>query len=752
MATGTTPSTASDPLYDVTAPDIQGLLGAVLGKEVKSQTDSTQNTTGSTVSDTSNTQNQNTTQQNTTTNTGNQRTTGTVGHVSDTTQTGRTATVGNADTAALKETYARQAGGITPEMLDAIFQQGAKAAPGMVVANSNALGARAGNNTPVAAALQQLHLDLTAKAADINRQLLQDAGNTAGKIADVTRSSTSDTSQSANTTGEDVQNLLTSTDSKSIADQISNTLNQTNGHATASQTQAIQAAEKKKQQTTINTSVAKTLLGAFVGGVALDQLFRQAVSHGFFGTLTDLGKQLMQAGASPDKVNAELQSQGYPPIDPATLEPPTVDASVFPPFDYPPVDTNIDYPPPSDATDPTWLDPSDFPNGADGGFVRGMADGGLSFLPIPDLIRKPQPQMASGNPDADLNGLLNALLGGKESRQSARTSSDAGPGIESSNAGPGPASDRDGSNPGSNPGNSSGSNPGSNSGGKGGKGGTDAKGKSNEGPTVAGVVTGMVTSVATAALSKMGLVGLIAAGIVNEVSKRSRAAAQAEDENDVPEPTPKDFVGPINEVVGPINDFMGPMNDVPGPTNDAAPLGPNNDAAAQGDEGNDGGGNTDSGGGEGGGDYADGGDVEEGESQAAESSEPANEDIDEDHDFLLNALGISRATGGGSLTFSPQAVKMLHRAITHQPGAPGMANGGVMRKPKGYNQGGEIKGPGTGISDSIPAVTTGGRPLRVADGEYIIPADVVQKFGVDAFDQLVNQHHIPADMQRAITG
>jgi len=46
-----------------------------------------------------------------------------------------------------------------------------------------------------------------------------------------------------------------------------------------------------------------------------------------------------------------------------------------------------------------------------------------------------------------------------------------------------------------------------------------------------------------------------------------------------------------------------------------------------------------------------------------------------------------------------------------------------------YAEGGVIKGPGTGSSDSIPA--------KLSDGEFIIPAHIVKKFGVDFFNDLI---------------
>jgi hypothetical protein len=47
-----------------------------------------------------------------------------------------------------------------------------------------------------------------------------------------------------------------------------------------------------------------------------------------------------------------------------------------------------------------------------------------------------------------------------------------------------------------------------------------------------------------------------------------------------------------------------------------------------------------------------------------------------------------------------------------------------------YSDGGRmLKGPGDGMSDSIPASISGKRPARLADGEFVVPADVVSHLG-----------------------
>ena len=46
-----------------------------------------------------------------------------------------------------------------------------------------------------------------------------------------------------------------------------------------------------------------------------------------------------------------------------------------------------------------------------------------------------------------------------------------------------------------------------------------------------------------------------------------------------------------------------------------------------------------------------------------------------------------------------------------------------------YAKGGYLDGQGDGMSDSIPATIEGKQPARLADGEFVIPADVVSHLG-----------------------
>ena len=58
------------------------------------------------------------------------------------------------------------------------------------------------------------------------------------------------------------------------------------------------------------------------------------------------------------------------------------------------------------------------------------------------------------------------------------------------------------------------------------------------------------------------------------------------------------------------------------------------------------------------------------------------------------------------------------------------ANGGAMYSLGQYSDGGRLlRGPGDGVSDSIPAQIGAKQPARLADGEFVIPARIVSELG-----------------------
>jgi hypothetical protein len=65
-----------------------------------------------------------------------------------------------------------------------------------------------------------------------------------------------------------------------------------------------------------------------------------------------------------------------------------------------------------------------------------------------------------------------------------------------------------------------------------------------------------------------------------------------------------------------------------------------------------------------------------------------------------------------------------------QQGYAGGGNVGGEYNLGGYSDGGRLlKGPGDGVSDSIPAVIGNRQPARLADGEFVIPARIVSELG-----------------------
>ena len=63
------------------------------------------------------------------------------------------------------------------------------------------------------------------------------------------------------------------------------------------------------------------------------------------------------------------------------------------------------------------------------------------------------------------------------------------------------------------------------------------------------------------------------------------------------------------------------------------------------------------------------------------------------------------------------------------------AAGGGLSSLGGFSDGGRmLKGPGDGMSDNIPATIGGKQPARLADGEFVVPADVVSHLGNGSTD------------------
>ena len=96
----------------------------------------------------------------------------------------------------------------------------------------------------------------------------------------------------------------------------------------------------------------------------------------------------------------------------------------------------------------------------------------------------------------------------------------------------------------------------------------------------------------------------------------------------------------------------------------------------------------------------------------------------------------NKGAGIKTVALPKTAIKGLGDIRGATPEIEQAAAGGTMRyNLGGYSDGGRmLKGPGDGMSDSIPATIAGKQPARLADGEFVIPADVVSHLGNGSTD------------------
>jgi len=107
-----------------------------------------------------------------------------------------------------------------------------------------------------------------------------------------------------------------------------------------------------------------------------------------------------------------------------------------------------------------------------------------------------------------------------------------------------------------------------------------------------------------------------------------------------------------------------------------------------------------------------------------------------------------------------QAQQAAQGAAQPQAGDGQFAAGGILGADHstlgGYAAGGAprlLKGPGDGMSDNIPAVIANKQPARLADGEFVVPADVVSHLGNGSTDAGSKQLHSMMDnVRKARTG
>jgi len=101
------------------------------------------------------------------------------------------------------------------------------------------------------------------------------------------------------------------------------------------------------------------------------------------------------------------------------------------------------------------------------------------------------------------------------------------------------------------------------------------------------------------------------------------------------------------------------------------------------------------------------------------------------------ASGLQPIGALGALDFTPAAKRQeMLEAQAKQQIAQEAKSGGLMDSHLGdYSDGGRLlKGPGDGVSDSIPATIGGKQAARLAEGEFVIPARIVSELGNGSTD------------------
>ena len=84
---------------------------------------------------------------------------------------------------------------------------------------------------------------------------------------------------------------------------------------------------------------------------------------------------------------------------------------------------------------------------------------------------------------------------------------------------------------------------------------------------------------------------------------------------------------------------------------------------------------------------------------------------------------------GSFTTTAPAETPPVENTVVEQAAGGGLMGGGISDL-GGYSDGGRLlRGPGDGVSDSIPASINNKQPARLADGEFVVPARIVSELG-----------------------
>ena len=98
---------------------------------------------------------------------------------------------------------------------------------------------------------------------------------------------------------------------------------------------------------------------------------------------------------------------------------------------------------------------------------------------------------------------------------------------------------------------------------------------------------------------------------------------------------------------------------------------------------------------------------------------------------FAHAGGIGGYATGGYINLQPMdpdtsyPQSMIPKAQPYPGGAP------IRNEVVDFERGGLLNGAGNGMSDDIPATIDGREPVRVADGEYVVPSEIANSLGED---------------------
>jgi hypothetical protein len=126
--------------------------------------------------------------------------------------------------------------------------------------------------------------------------------------------------------------------------------------------------------------------------------------------------------------------------------------------------------------------------------------------------------------------------------------------------------------------------------------------------------------------------------------------------------------------------------------------------------------------------------------------------------FEASVIRLGKAYGAAGIKpakLPKTSIKGLGDVSGATPDTTEAARGGTMHSHLGgYSDGGRmLKGPGDGMSDDIPATISGRQPARLADGEFVVPADVVSHLGNGSTDAGAKKlYSMMAKIRKARTG